>query len=132
MVVGEKKEIVEKNEMTDTIETVDIVREMKLWPDALTDILSTYLNVHPCKVGIETRLRGTRNFWQREQLSQASDTSKFTDRKYLWYYKVYPTSGVIVDWVLIVQGVYDAPNGGDFIQHRWANKNEPANWQQWE
>lgn len=145
MVVGENKEVVvlastpttvEKNEMTEAIDaigavsTVDIVGKMKLWPDALTGILGTYLSVHPCKAQIETAavLHGTRNFWQNEQLSQVSDTSKFTDRKYLWYYKVCPTSGLILDWVLIVQSASDAPNGDKFTQYRWANKAEPANW----
>lgn len=110
----------------ETIKVVCAVREMKLWPDALSDILDAYLKMHPCKAEIE-QPKDPQKSWRKEQLGTHYNTLRFQDRKFIWHYFLCPTTGQLLDWTMIGQGLF---NGNDFVTHIWASKKFPKNWEE--
>lgn len=105
------------------VKIIGAVREMKLWPDALTNILDSYLKVHPCKAEIE-RIKDPLKYWTKEYLNTVHNTLKVEDRKFMWYYRLAP-NGTTLGWTMIAQGLF---NGNDFTTHIWASNKCPKNW----
>lgn len=110
--------------MSEEVDKINkVVSEMKLWPDALTNILNSYLKVHPCKTEIELP-KDPRKSWKKEFSIADRSIPTIRDRKFMWYYHLGP-NGSTLGWTMIAQGLF---NGNDFTTHIWASNKCPKNW----